>query len=248
MLIQSPGYQTNVLHSSSICINRTAAYDINDENEITYEVQFSEEVTNLVQIGEDSSGITAIFQEGNIVDTVKLTSDVRMFLNGKEVIVESIEGPVLNEEIRGGSLISYYAEPRARNSEYRENPYVGVSSDYYLNPVPYRKNSVYAGSLIASLSTGALSSTIAYAFGFSLPGSLAIGAFGTLALLMKPAAERYAPDSAYFSYDVTRYEYGGNNAPTPLDKYYEFTGDYFIKTNCQGYSVPHKFYEHNYFN
>ena len=76
-----------------------------------------------------------------------------------------------------------------------------------------------------------------------LPGSITIGALGTLASDLKSAAERYAPNSAYFSYAVKKYSYKKNTA---IDKYYKHAGSYYVKKDCTGHSEKANFYEYNY--
>lgn len=167
--------------------------------------------------------------EGEKHDAVSLTKDGTLVVNGNIVTI--------NESS------SVDITPRGRTSVYSKKPQKGKSADYTKYVKTYKNNNVNTKSKIKNLATGTIATIIAHALSATLPGSITIGALGTLASDLKSAAERYAPNSAYFSYAVKKYSYKKNTA---IDKYYKHAGSYYVKKDCTGHSEKANFYEYNY--
>lgn len=204
--------------------------NITDEEKIQYDITFDNGEINNLEIEKNEEGTVQMnVYEGEKHDTVSLTKDGTLVVNGNIVTInESSSGDIT---------------PRGRTSVYSKKPQKGKSADYTKYVKTYKNNNVNTKSKIKNLATGTIATIIAHALSATLPGSITIGALGTLASDLKSAAERYAPNSAYFSYAVKKYSYKKNTA---IDKYYKHAGSYYVKKDCTGHSEKANFYEYNY--
>ena len=217
------------IYGDNISINK-----VGDGEVIVYDWELSDTITNQLHVEESSDGsLTVEFFEDSIHDVIRFKNDGRVILNGKEVIFSN--DCMEYEDIRA----------EARSSVFKNTPFKGKKSNYSKYIKNYTKNSVSAGNLIKGLATGTIATIISAALKLSLGGNIGAGLLAGLASNIKNVAETHAPDSAYLSYSVNKYEYPQNGG---TDRYYRYTGKYYVKKNCKGYSTSHTFYEHNFFN
>ena len=104
---------------------------------------------------------------------------------------------------------------------------------------------VNAGSVIGNLAVGTIiliiSKVVASIFASPIAGDAASLLLGPVATELKTEAQENAPDSAYFSYNYSKYKY----PDSPLtDSYFRYFGLYYPKKDLVGSPATSSIYEH----
>lgn len=205
-----------------------------------YKIDYEDGIIETAEIRKASNGdIVMDVYDGDLHDTITKTSDGKLLLDGKEVVVESntevIEEEGFNEDV---SVASQYG----RGSVYRTTPYKGKAADYTKKVKTIKKASVTADKLIRNMTITAIATVLEKSIQPCVPLTLSVKVLSEAAKKVKPAAERNAPNSKCLSYKLVKYAYKSNSK---TDKYYKYTGAYYPKKNYEGGKIAHTFYEYN---
>ena len=205
-----------------------------------YKIDYGDGSVETTEIRKASNGdIVMDVYDGDLHDIITKTSDGKLLLDGKEVVVESnteiIEGESFNEDV---SVASQYG----RGSVYRTTPYKGKAADYTKKVKTIKKASVKADKLIRNMTITAIATVLEKSIQTCVPLTLSVKVLSEAAKKVKPAAERNAPNSKCLSYKLVKYAYKSNSK---TDKYYKYTGAYYPKKNYEGGKIAHTFYEYN---
>lgn len=224
----------------SVDLDKITLEKANAASPFVYKIDYGDGSVETAEIRKASNGdIVMDVYDGNLHDTITKTSDGKLLLDGKEVVVESntevIEEESFNEDV---SVASQYG----RGSVYRTTPYKGKAADYTKKVKTIKTASVKADKVIRKMTISAISIILKNSIQAFVPTTLPISALTAVAKNVKPAAERNAPNSKCLSYSLVKYAYKSNSK---TDKYYKYTGSYYPKKNYEGGKIAHTFYEYN---
>lgn len=224
----------------SVDLDRITLEKASGTSPFVYKIDYGDGSVETTEIRKASNGdIVMDVYDGDLHDTITKTSDGKLLLDGKEVVVESnteiVTEESYNEDV---SVASQYG----RGSVYRTTPYKGKAADYTKYVKTIKKASVTADKLIRKMTISAITIILKNSIQELVPTTLPISVLKEVAKHVKPAAERNAPKSRCLSYSLVKYAYK-NNSKT--DKYYKYTGAYYPKKNYEGGKIAHTFYEYN---
>ena len=188
-------------------------------------------------LGQDDKGvITFNISEDGIQDTVKFDKNGDIYVNGNKVVISSTNGFDSEQTI---------VPQTSTVVEHSLIPFAGTMTYQYSQLLYSHKcANINAGSVIGSLTVTAITMIISKAvvsiFASPIAGD-AVSLFAAVATELKTEAQENAPDSAYFSYNYSKYKY----PDSPLtDSYFRYFGLYYPKKDLVGSPATSDIFEH----
>lgn len=241
--------------------SRISILDVDEFGNVLYSYQVLDSLQSTIRVEKNEDG-TIILDviEGNCHDILEVRKDGTMLLDGQEIIIslsEALEDSLYRTAPGFSSMNSINSNIYAggtRERVYQETPFSSMQSrDFTIYVGNYNVPDVETEKKIVSISitvlTGIMSTAIGIALG-GIPGSIvgAVigGAISIAAGEMKTMAEQYAPDTAHFSFK--QYQYEHKSLSTPIDRYYQYIINFYVKKNYEGTPIiPATYiYEHDY--
>lgn len=209
-----------------------------DDKTFVYEKVFPNDVVDYIRVGQDDKGvITFNISEDGIQDTVKFDKNGDIYVNGNKVVISSTNGFDSEQTI---------VPQTSTVVEHSLIPFAGTMTYQYSQLLYSHKcANVNAGSVIGNLAVGTIiliiSKVVASIFASPIAGDAASLLLGPVATELKTEAQENAPDSAYFSYNYSKYKY----PDSPLtDSYFRYFGLYYPKKDLVGSPATSSIYEH----
>lgn len=206
-------------------------------NNIIYEFTNENGSNALITIKEKGNGnIVLNFKEDELNNTLEITKDKKMYLDGNEVVINVENEP--EETTTKNMSITPYA---SGESMFRHNPpYKGSASNYTKYITTYSKVSLHAGGNIKNIGSSALAAVICGALKASGFVGIYVSVLVAAATGVKNVVEQNNTNSEYLSYKVEKYQYVVSNTST---RYYMYTGTYYGKSNYAGSPFYYTFFE-----
>lgn len=159
-----------------------------------------------------------------------------LYVNGNKVVISSTNGFDSEQTI---------VPQTSTVVEHSLIPFAGTMTYQYSQLLYSHKcANINAGSVIGSLTVTAITMIISKAvvsiFASPIAGD-AVSLFAAVATELKTEAQENAPDSAYFSYNYSKYKY----PDSPLtDSYFRYFGLYYPKKDLVGSPATSDIFEH----
>lgn len=190
----------------------------------------------------DNGDVSFYIKEGSLEDNLLIRKDGKIFLDGKEV---EISNEIIDKNIEQETMLR-----QGWSSSFSNKPFKRTKSSDYKTKIKTIKNSnVNAHKTLKAITDVGLGSIIGNALSSvirNLPAGFIASGFVAIARNLKNAAERYAPNSAYFSYKCPVYRC--DRKSNGVEKLYEYCASYYVKKNYKGHKEKKKFYEYRYWN
>ncbi len=204
---------------------------------IIYEYKVENYISSLVTVEELENGaLKFIFSEDGVENELVLTTDNRIFLDGREVTYTA-QDPLLMAEAD--------ITPYSYSTQQSLSPLSGKKSDYNIFVKDYTVNNIsLAGQVLSSIGIGTLTTIISAA-----ASSMGVALYATVvaagaSALVSLAKSNPTYDGSWASCLVNKYAKSGN---TSYSSYYMYKVNFYTKKNCTGGKSCHEYYEYRYF-
>lgn len=211
-----------------------------DDGSIEYVYQYTEDYIDYLRIlSYDKNEFIVTIEENELKNTIKFC--------GNELYVDDYKIDISNgeyaEDAIGDLNIGEVVSPMSRTSMYSKTPYKGTASDYTIGcGLHYKHSAIDTVQTIKSLAVTTIQIIITKALSLKTAYKLL---FDSISLALAANARENAPTSHYLSCKIWKYELA--NGSTAMNRYYKYSGRYYVKSDYTGSYVSGNYYEHNFF-
>ena len=211
-----------------------------DDGSIEYVYQYTDDYIDYLRIlSYDKNEFIITVEENEIKNMIKFC--------GNELYVDDYKINISNgeyaEDAIGDLSMGEVVSPMSRTSMYSKTPYKGTASDYTIGGgLHYKHSAIDTVQTIKSLAVTTIQIIITKALSLKTAYKLL---FDSISLALAANAREKAPTSHYLSCKIWRYELA--NGSTAMNRYYKYSGRYYVKSDYTGSYVSGNYYEQNFF-